>query len=95
MILGKDRMKNMTAQMARYKAEGFPGTPFSACILLVRKNTIRIAALESLWWKEVLAGSHRDQLSFDYARWKKGVPITYIPGNPFTSSYLSIHDHLR
>ena len=93
--LSKDRIENMAPQMAGYKAEGFPGAPFSACILLVRRNVIKIAVLEALWWTEVLAGSHRDQLSFDYARWKTETPITYIPGDPFTSPHLSIHGHLR
>ena len=91
--LGKDRIENMATQMARYKNEGFSGSPFSACILLVRKNTPAIAALEALWWKEVLAGSYRDQLSFDYARWKTRTPITYLLGDPFTSEYLRIYGH--
>jgi hypothetical protein len=94
-MLGKDRIENMAPQIARYRMEGFPGTPFSACILLVRRNTKAIAALEALWWAEVQAGSYRDQLSFDYARWVTETPVTYIPGDPFASQHLSIYEHIR
>lgn len=94
-ILGLDTYKNMNPQMNRYKEDGFNGSPFSACILLIRRNTPAIRDFESLWWKEVRDGSYRDQLSFDYCRWKKGLGITYIPGHCFKSDYLIINAHNR
>ena len=93
--LGKDLLENMAPQMERYREEGFPGSPFHACILLVRRNTLKLLDFEDLWWREVLEGSYRDQLSFDYARWVTETPISVIPGDPFTSPYLEIHGHLR
>ena len=91
--LGKDVPENMAEQVERYREEGFPGTSFSACILLVRRNTPEVQAFEDLWWQEIFKGSARDQLSFDYARWKTGLPITYIPGDCFNSPYLSRRPH--
>jgi hypothetical protein len=93
-VMGKDTLKNMEGQMMRYQAEGFDGTPFSACILLVRRNCPELQEMESLWWAEVAQGSHRDQLAFDYARWKLSLLITYIPGDPFSSPFLSLHQHI-
>jgi len=89
-LMGKGDFSQMAAQVERYSAEGFSGEPFSACTMLVRHNTKAIQEFERLWWREVAGGSHRDQLSFDYCRWKCGLPITYIPGDPFANMYVSV-----
>ena len=47
-LLHKDSASRMTEQMTRYKAAGFPGTPFSVCTLLVRRNTPAIHNFEAL-----------------------------------------------
>ncbi len=83
-----DTWDNMSRQIARYRSEGFSGQPFSACTLLVRRNTPKIQEFEKMWWREVKGGTHRDQLSFDYVRWKLGVKITYIPGHVFRSPFM-------
>ena len=89
-MMGKGDSVQMAAQVKRYSADGFSGVPFSACTMLVRCNTPAIQEFEQLWWSEVVNGSHRDQLSFDYCRWKYGLPITYIPGDPFANMYVSV-----
>lgn len=94
-LIRKDTWENMQPQMDRYWSEGFEGKPFSACILLVRRNTPQIAKLEELWWEEVLHGSYRDQLSFDYCRWLLDVPITYIEGDCFNSRWMKVNGHNR
>ena len=90
-----DTKENMLPQLHRYKKEGFSGSPLSACTLLIRRNTPAIRELEKLWWHEVSNGSHRDQLSFDYARWKLGVPITYIEGDVFRSPIMKRWRHIH
>ena len=80
---GKDTRENMLPQLNRYRNEGFQQKHLSACTLLIRRNTPAIKEFEKQWWHEVKNGSHRDQLSFDYVRWKLNVPITYIPGDVF------------
>ncbi len=89
----KDKWVNMEEQMRRYRSEGFSGYPFSACTLLVRRNTPAIQEFEKQWWYEVSNGSHRDQLSFDYVRWKLGVEITYIPGHVFKTPMMRRGKH--
>lgn len=91
--LGKDTWEKMQPQMMRYQAEGFPGDGLSACILLVRHNTLELQAFERMWWEEVNIGSHRDQLSFDYCRWKLGMEVSTIPGDPFSSPYFKVSAH--
>jgi len=92
-VLNMDTMDVMQPQMERYREDGFPGTPFSACILLVRHNTFMLDEFEELWWSEVEAGSCRDQLSFDYCRWKLDMPISYIPGDCFMNEFIIYHGH--
>lgn len=94
--LGKDGdLPQMQAQMARYRHEGFTGEPFSACTLLVRRNTDAVRAFEKLWWDEVLHGSHRDQLSFDYCRWKCELEVSYIPGDVFGNPFFKVYAHVE
>ena len=91
--MGKDSRKNTAAQMLRYHRDGFPGTPLSACALMVRKNTPNVRQLEDLWWDEVREGSYRDQLSFDYCRWKLGIGVSYLPGTLFSTDYFRVGPH--
>lgn len=75
----KDSREIIESQMDRYSEDGFDGDGLSACILMVRRNTPRLQEFESFWWNEVENGSCRDQLSFDYCRWKLGMPVFYLP----------------
>jgi predicted O-methyltransferase YrrM len=72
------------AQMARYREEGFPEHfGLSACYVLVRRHTGEVQEFNKLWWREYQNGAKRDQLSFDYLRWKTGLRVNWIPGNLF------------
>lgn len=65
----------------------------SACILLIRKNTAQVKSFEKIWWREVATWSHRDQLSFDFCRWKTGISVNYIPGDCFASEIFKVGKH--
>lgn len=90
----KDKPEVIKAQMARYRQAGFPKSfGLSACILLVRRNTQQLRDFEDMWWNEVKNGSCRDQLSFDYCRWKTGMEVAYLPGNLFKSPMFRVGRH--
>lgn len=92
--MGKDKKNTIEAQMDRYRKDGFPeDAQLSACILLVRRNTEQLREFENFWWNEVANGSCRDQLSFDYSRWKLDFPIMYLPGR--LSDYLRVGRHKK
>jgi hypothetical protein len=91
----KDTMENMAPQMIRYHRDGFMGKQISACTILIRRNTPLIQEFEKKWWHEVLNGSHRDQLSFDYIRFKMGFKITRLPGSVFRTPIMERHRHVR
>ena len=75
------------ANVARYRAEGFDGGLTSAG-LLGRHRSDRIDAFNALWWQESQdQWGGRDQGSIDYAAWKTGASITYIPGTVKANQY--------
>lgn len=93
-MLHKDVIENITPQIERYRTDGFPEHfGLSACTFIIRRNTPALEEFEQAWWQEVSTGSHRDQLSFDYVRWKLNFPITYIPGDVFCSSIFRLGSH--
>lgn len=92
----KDNAGVIEAQMERYRAEGFPGDELSACLLMVRRITERAVPMERAWWNEIVNGSYRDQLSFDYARWKTNTPIVYLDDLGLTLlSAIKVRRHVR
>jgi len=68
---GWGKYEEIDPQMARYKKEGFPEKfGLSACGIIGRRRNIKIKEYENRWWNEVINGACRDQLSFDYVRWR-------------------------
>lgn len=68
----------------RYLDEGFPKNfGLHETGVLVRKNSEEIKEYNEAWWNEVKCNSVRDQLSFDYIRWKTGKEIRKLARNWF------------
>ena len=66
-----DFSENVNPQMERYRSEGFPDNfGLSACGIIGRWNNEKTKRFNEQWWEELKKGSYRDQLSFDYVRWK-------------------------
>ena len=62
-----DDPKLIDAQMKRYREDGYvAGAGLSECGVIVRKHKPEINKLNELWWEEIVKGSSRDQLSFNY-----------------------------
>ena len=95
MNCGKDIAKNVEPQMEYYRDQGFPeGIGLVACGIIGRKSGENIAKHEELWWEQVKTYSHRDQLSFDFIRWKYNLcTYNYIPYNVLFGDYFSIYTH--
>ena len=92
--LKKDLKEVIEEQVARYQCEGYPEKVGLAetGILLRKHNDRRCQLLGNLWASEILRGSCRDQLSFNYACWK----IHFLPGclsNEFRVSNLTFKLH--
>lgn len=94
LALGKDDPERMRAQVARYRAEGYPERRgLSETGMLVRRHTPRVAAFNEAWWREIEGGSVRDQLSFDVTLWRVGLEPATMPGTSRKSPYLKYTRH--
>ncbi|MBR4965656.1 MAG: DUF616 domain-containing protein, partial [Lachnospiraceae bacterium] len=93
--LKKDDSKIMQKQMERYRNEGYPeknGMIDSAC--LVRDlHDEQLQETMRIWWNEVLKGSRRDQLSFNYSCWKNKQKYDTSKLNIYDNKYLTNHAH--
>jgi hypothetical protein len=77
---GLDRPDVIEAQMARYRAEGLPATTgLIEAPVLLRRHSEATRALNEAWWTEIVQGSRRDQLSFNYVAWKLGLRYAEFP----------------
>ena len=77
----KDSAENINPQIERYKKEGFPkGYGLLQSNILIRKhNNEDCIRLMEAWSNEVMNGSHRDQLSFNYCSWKNpDIKVKYL-----------------
>lgn len=76
---GKDSRQTIQKQIQRYRDEGYPENigMVETGIMLRKHNDPKCQLICNMWASEVLKGSHRDQLSFNYVCWKNH----YVVGN--------------
>ena len=66
-------------QMNTYRKEGIPSNEGMVQTgVMFRKKTKEVVAFCEDWLKEVLSGSRRDQLSFNYVKWKHSLPVNLV-----------------
>ncbi len=73
-VLVNEQMKMLQSEKYPFKA-GLSDTS-----ILIRRHTDAVSDFCATWWDVLDGGSRRDQLSFDYARWKHNVRFANIPG---------------
>ena len=96
-MLGKDDPKVMFDQVMRYAGESYPrnnGLIVGSTIYRKHKSSKVIKLMEA-WWQEILSGSSRDQLSFNYVAWKLGMPYDTIPGDCRNNKWLIMVGHKK
>jgi len=73
---GLDDPQVINSQLERYRAEDYPydnGLVMGG--MIARKHNKRTQRINEAWWDEVITGSYRDQLSFNYVLWKLQLEI--------------------
>lgn len=94
----KDKAVNTAPQIKRYLDENYPTKNGLAetNVLYRDHNNIICQTVSNTWATEVLKGSHRDQLSFDYSCWKNAFKYGVI-NKPFkvNSEYFGKSGHRR
>lgn len=86
----KDTEANIAPQRKRYKEEKFPEHYglVQSNIIVRKHNDPDCIRLMECWWNELKNGSHRDQLSFNYAVWKnEDVKVNYLSSKTCSSEY--------
>ncbi len=92
---GRDREDLIDAQMARYRAEGFPEDyGLTSNNFLIRDHRDeKLRKVMNDWWKELCDGSMRDQLSFTYCCWKNDFIYDSVPLFVGDNKYVLLKKH--
>lgn len=94
--LKKDDMDNIIPQINRYRQEHYPehNGLISSGILFREHNNPDVIKLMEDWFSQILSGSYRDQLSFNYVCYKNNFTYDASDSYIFKNEYFQIHDHL-
>lgn len=79
-----------------YRKEGLPeNNGLSETRILLRNHqNEKVIQMMELWWKKYRTGPERDQLSFDYARWKTNISYLHLPAYiSVRSKYFEYYPH--
>lgn len=70
-----DNVGSVFRQIRKYARSCYPSNYglVEANILFRRHNDVNVMNLMEGWWQEILENSRRDQISFNYVCWKKGM----------------------
>jgi hypothetical protein len=89
-----DKDITIDKQISRYRKEGFPAKfGLTATGIMIRRNTEFINSAMNQWWNEINTNSHRDQLSFDYIRWKYGIDLYHMERKFVIDNYFQQNKH--
>jgi alkaline ceramidase TOD1/glycosyltransferase MUCI70-like protein len=92
--LDKDGVEVMRAQVEGYRARGYPaGNGLAETGVLVRRQSEAVRGFNRAWWAEVEGGSVRDQLSFNYTLWTRGLRYALLRGRPDKSPDVRYQRH--
>ena len=83
-------------QMKRYKEEGYPKhNGLVETKVVVRDNSPHAKLFNITWFEEIALNSKRDQLSFNYTKWKLDMPTTVISPPINDHGYFKYHKHKK
>lgn len=81
MLVKNDDPHIINNQIRKYIEDRMPKQHgLNECTIILRRNNDKTKAFNQMWWNEIINGSTRDQISFNYVAWKLGMKMTQIPG---------------
>lgn len=94
--LGKDTRPNLLAHRQNLLEMNYPAdNGLAETSVMLRRNNATTRKLEQEWAKQLLAGSERDQLSFDPACYLTDTPYAHIRGHRTSSEHFHYRPHAR
>ena len=95
----KDTKEHINPQLDRYRGEGYPRNNglVETGVMLRKHNDEKCIKFMTMWALELMNGSHRDQLSFNYISWKYSIPYGTFSSiqNIRTCNFLKLQKHFR
>lgn len=93
--LKKDEPEVMEQQMEKYRREGYPehNGLIDSGFLVRDLHDENVKKVMETWWAEVVTGSKRDQLSFNYACWKNDFVYDTSELFIYGNEYVRLHNH--
>ena len=92
---GKDDPMVIERHIARYRTEGYPcHSGLVETSIVVRRNNASSQVFNDCWWAEIVGGSRRDQLSFNYVAWVLNQPYSLLAGSRQWNPYAKYYSHL-
>jgi len=81
-------------QVGAYRRVGLPDNfGLHNTGFIIRRNRPSANCLFEEWWREVQTGSRRDQISFDFCRWRTGAKVTNLLGSIWLNNYFRYRPH--
>lgn len=95
--LKKDTKEIIGKQMARYRKLNYPEhSGLVAAGIIYRKHTKEVKDVCRAWLHEIMRGSHRDQLSFNFVAHEKDFRYDTVPyRKALLGNYFKKHAHIK
>lgn len=92
-----DNPRVIQRQMKKYKMNHYPINDglINSNIIFRRNFVSEIYKLNESWYNEIKEGSRRDQLSFNYVKWRLNVKINYIEGLWYNNTFAFRQEHKK
>lgn len=92
----KDDVNVVNRHMVKYRDKSYPSNNGLICGgVILRQNKPEINKIMDEWWVEIINGSSRDQLSFNYVAWLNNFEPTYLDLKIENNEYFKIKKHLK
>lgn len=90
-------IEKIEKQVERLKAKGYPAKNrmINGMVLLRRHNAKDCKNAMDAWWKEIVNGSRRDELSFNYMAWRDNFNFKYLQGDSRDNPYFQATRHKK
>lgn len=92
--MNKDKEEIINKQLDKYRKAKYPtDNGLVMTNMMYRHHNAKTNKFNEAWWKEILNGSRRDQLSFNYVQWKTKQLVDLCPLHAAFNDYFIYNYH--
>jgi hypothetical protein len=95
--LKKEKPEVIDNQISKYSNLNYPKNNGSVQtgVLFRKHNDPEVIKFNEDWWRETLDNSNRDQLSFNFLKWKSSLNINIIPPDTLHGEFFKLKKHRK